>query len=357
MNRSRSKLRWDLWTTRVRKFCRRKQGGSQVSVAGSILLLTLVLISTANTQPLYGQPINGGGFAALVNGEPITVYELEKALTRRLMMLRSRFPDGLADELITQQRKEVLEELITEKLLLSRCDQENLEIRPEAIDQWIQSRIDQMRTQDDSIRDIDDFFDLWESDFGENEEQARQQIRNRIRISELLRGIYTQEYISPTELREYYKNHLELFSTETKYRFQQILLTRSDPDLKEKLKAIQSDVENERDFAEMVAEYSVGPRSDIGGLWERTENQLNSWLPPIPTTVRGLKVGEISEPLHSLESTHVILLVERQEGRRKDFSECQQEIRSRLRAARESIQQEQFEKTLREDAEVRRFIR
>jgi len=350
-------MRWHFWTMQRRDFCQRKHENSRVSTTVSILLLTLALISTANAQNRQDRPINGGGFAALVNGEPITVYALEQALTRRLMMLRSRFPDGLAEELITRLRKEVLEELITEKLLLSRCDQENLEIRPEAVDQWIQTQIDQMRARDDSIRDIDDFFDLWESDFGENEEQAREQILNQIRVNELIRGIYTKEYISPAELREYYKNPLDLFTTETQYRFRQILLTRSDPDLKEKLEAIRIDVEKQRDFAEMVAEYSVGPRSDVGGLWERTESQLNSWLPPIPTAVRGLEVGEISEPIRSLENTHVILLVERKDGRRKDFSECQQEIRSRLRRARESIQQEQFEKTLRKDAEVRRFIR
>jgi parvulin-like peptidyl-prolyl isomerase len=320
-------------------------------------LIALILFGPVLSRPLLAQANPGGGFAAIVNGDPITYYEVEEAVRRRLLALGSRYPEELLGGQAEQLRGEIVRELVTERLLLQRCDREKIEIRPEEIDNWIQIKIDDLRTQDDSIQSVGDFFDRWEADFGENEEQARQQIRNNLRIRRLLdTKIYQQEYISPAELRAHYIRHPEQFSTESHYLFRQIILPSDDPDVREILEAIDRDIAARRDFGEMIAEYSRGPRAAEGGRYELSDKQLSSWYPPIPETLRSLPVGAISPPLRAASRIHIVQMLEHRPGRRLAFEESQQEIRQRLRRDREEVQREQFEEDLRQSAEVRIFL-
>lgn len=328
-------------------------GRAARALAALSLLAALVHFSSCASAQAPG----GGGFAALVNGEPITYYELEEAVRRRLLALGSRYPEEMLGGQADQIRGEILRELVTERLLLQRCDREKIEVRPEDIDNWVQMKIDDLRTQDDSIQSVGDFFDRWEIDFGENEEQARQQIRNNLRIRRLLdTKIYRQEYISPAELRAHYLRHPEQFTTESHYLFRQIILPADDPDVREILSAIDRDIAAGRDFGAMIAEYSRGPRAAEGGRYELTEKQLSSWYPPIPETLRALPVGSISEPLRAASRVHIVQMLEHRPGRRLEFADCQLQIRQRLRSLREEIQRERFEQDLRESAEVRIFL-
>ena len=178
-----------------------------------------------------------------------------------------------------------------------------------------------------------------------------------MRISRLLdTKIYKQEYISPAELRAYFRSNPEEFSSPTVHVFRQILIPHDDPDVDEILRAIQKDRTDGRDFAEMVEEYSRGPRAEEGGLYELTDESLSAWWPPVPDRVRALPIGAMSEPLRAASRIHIIEIVDHRVGRRKEFSECQAEIRSKLREQREMLQRERFEKELRRTAEIRRFI-
>jgi len=324
----------------------------------ALAFLGLLACAAPFAPPLGAQAVSGGGgFAALVNGEPVTYYELEEAVRRRILALGSRYPEELLGGQAEQLRGEILRELITERLLLQRCERDKIEIRPEEIDNWVQMKIDDLRTQDDSIQSVGDFFDRWEADFGENEEQARQQIRNNLRIRRLLdTKIYQQEYISPAELRAYYIRHPEQFSTESHYLFRQIIIPSDDPDVREILSAIDRDIAAGRDFGAMVAEYSRGPRAAEGGRYELTDKQLSSWYPPIPETLRSLPLGAISPPLRAASRIHIVQMLEHRPGRRLAFAECQLQIRQRLRNEREEVQRECFEEDLRQSAEVRVFL-
>jgi len=327
--------------------------------AGPVALLAFLSIlgGRSHATPLAAQANPGGGFAAIVNGDPITYYELEEAVRRRLLALGSRYPEELLGGQAEQIRGDVIGELVTERLLLQRCDREKIEIRPEEIDNWIQMKIDDLRSQDDSIQSVGDFFDRWEADFGENEEQARQQIRNNMRIRRLLdTKIYRQEYISPAELRAHYLRHPEQFTTESHFLFRQIILPADDPDVREILAAIEKDIAARRDFGEMIAEYSRGPRASEGGRYELSGQQLSSWYPPIPETLRSLPVGTISPPLRAASRIHIVQMLEHRPGRRLEFDECQHEIRARMRKNREEVQRQRFEDDLRSTAEVRIFL-
>ena len=319
-------------------------------------LLGLAIAALIPATSLEAQSPRGGGFAALVNGRPITELEVHKAVEREIIRLGQTYPRDQLERARGQIREKVMQDLITERLILARCDAENITVRPERVDEEIQRQILVAREQgDSSIRDAADFFEQWETEYGQNEELARREILKQLRIRDLISTIYVEEYISPAELRAYYRNHEDEFSTPAVYAFRQILLPQSDPEVEEKLKAIAAALDAGTSFGTLAEEYSVGPRADLEGLWEQTEQQLDGLLAPVPQMVRETPIGTVSEPFASAKFIHVILVEEKRVGTRKAFDECQVEIRARLRELRQMQQQERFQRELRRDADIRVF--
>ena len=68
------------------------------------------------------------------------------------------------------------------------------------------------------------------------------------------------------------------------------------------------------DFAEMVEEYSRGPRAEEGGLYELTDESLSAWWTPVPERVRALPIGAMSEPLRAASRIHIIEIVDHRVG-------------------------------------------
>ena len=181
----------DLRRSTLNAFVSRPHAALMTSLRRSVSIAALLLSAFSVTAE--GQALSrGGGFAALVNGKPITFYELEQSVDRRLLAVRGKYPPEVIEQQRPATRQLVLDELITERLLLDRCNRLKITVRPEEIELWVQSEIDRFRAQGDgSIGDVTDFFDQWKANFGENEEQARRTIRNRIRIRRLLDSVYT----------------------------------------------------------------------------------------------------------------------------------------------------------------------
>ncbi len=315
------------------------------------LILSVLLLSS-----VAGQSSPRRGIAVLINGKPITVHELDQAVSRRLLSLASRYPEEVLRGQEEQIRGDTLSELINERLLLQRCEQEKIEVRPEEVDHWVQMQIERLRSEDEAIRTVGDFFERWEADLGENEELARKSIRDRIRISTLLETkIYQQEYISPAEMRAYYRRHPDEFSTESAHVFRQILLNFDNPDRKELIAAIERDVAAGRDFGEMVTEYSQGPRAEDGGRYDMDDKALDSWWKPLPESIRALPIGAVSAPLQAPSAIHFVQLIDHRVGHKLEFKGCQPQIRSKLRKERELLQRERFNDELRRNADVREY--
>jgi len=316
--------------------------------------LGLLLTLTATGAPACAQSVRGGGFAAMVNGRPITNFEVDREVEMRMVQLRSRAtrPDLEAQQ--EQIRAAVLDELINERLLLDRCDALDIQVRPEQIDMEVERRISHARLAGDaSIGDPADFFDQWEAQFGQNEERAREDIGRTIRIRMLISTIHQDQYLGPAELRAYYRNHPEEFTTPAVHIFRQILLPLADPSSKEKVEEIKAALEAGESFEALVRRYSEGPRRELGGLWELTDEQLDGMLLPLPKLVRETQAGETSPPIATTTYIHVIRVEEHREGSQLEFSECQSEIRSRLRGERRQEAQNRFQSELLRDAEIR----
>lgn len=299
----------------------------------------------------------GGGFVAIVEGDPITRYQLERELQRRLVGLSREYPAQTLEEQKNQIRAQVLDEMVTKRLLLQRCDAENIVVTKEDVDFFLDQQLERARKDGETIRDRNEYLRRLVEQSGETVDEVRTFFREEMRIARLFRkSVFKDSFVSPKELRSFYRENRADFATDPKHVFRMILVWRSNPDLESILTSVQKELADGTEFMKVLEKHSEGPRSDEGGLYEVSDEELDSYLPPLPALVRRLKVGAHSEPVLSPHAVHIVKLISRESSRELNFEEAQEKIRDRILLERRILQQQAFEKNLRENAYFRKFL-
>ena len=138
---------------------------------------------------------------------------------------------------------------------------------------------------------------------------------------------------SKAELERYYNNNLSNYTTPTHWHVAHILLHTSEQadakqisTLKAKLTKIRMQAEKGTAFATLVKQYS----EDIFTVNKRGEMPWfspGSLDPIFEKTVHGLKVGQISSPVHTLYGMELIKLLEVQPKQIKTFSQVMPQVK------------------------------
>ncbi len=297
------------------------------------------------------------GIVALVNGSPITSFQLERELERRIGDLRATNSAELLAEHRDRIRRDVLDELILMRLLLERCDAEKIEVTDRELDGEIQRRIDQLKEDGYKIRSMNEFFTAVKEQTGETEDEVRARVRAEVRVTRLYgKRVFLMDYIPPGELRSYFSANREKFATDTTYTIRHLLIAKGEADLIALIDKIEKEIAAGADFEELVKRYSQGHRSDEGGLFVLTDKELDQRRRPIPEMVRKLEPGATSERIETDSAVHYIHLVRRVSGKQRTFEESQEDISWQINLRRREQQKARFDKELRDKAFIRIFL-
>ena len=182
---------------------------------------------------------------AVVNGEPITLTELQE---------RAIFIRGATGKDIPL--KEVLRQVILEELQLQRAKKLGIDVSPEIIDSYIESFKKENHMSDEEFRNF-----LKER--GITEKAYREEIRRRIIINKLRNyEIRLKVAVPDEEVKQYYEKHKEQFKTSPTADVWLIFIPEAKEDL---AKEVYAKVIAGEDFATLAKMYSQGPRADEGG--------------------------------------------------------------------------------------------
>jgi len=300
-----------------------------------MILGVLVLAAGPRAVPVLAQtsrPVNS--VTAIVNGEIITNEEIRTSSKLALDTLKEQYS---GEELEARARAVLgsrLNQLIEKKLLLheAKAALTKEEIKKEQVDKDLDRVVKDLIDQAGSILQLKKLL----ASKGETLEQAKERRREEILIEEVLRrNVLPYVSISPREIREFYRQHIEEFSQKKEVKFRQILIKFSEYETKDQARQVAESVLKKlkagSSFESVAQEYSRDPYAKEGGLWgSGAFVGRGTVLHEIDEAIFKLPVNELSAIVESSQGYHILRVEEIRPERIVPFDEAQEQIRRHL---------------------------
>lgn len=231
--------------------------------------------------------------AAVVNDEPISLFDLNQAMRPYLERLPSLGYSPEQEEAARYKlREDILNQLIDRKLTDQEIKRLNITVSEKEIDNTIE------RIKSQSFQTEEDLVEALKSQ-GLTLEEYRGLMKEQILRSKLVNiEVKSKIVVTKEDIAEYYGTHSDGEGFDKKYHIRNILLTlppladETEKDVvKEKMKSIERQFHAGKPFADLARQYSESPTAAEGGyLGEFDFKDLNQVLQAAltATTVGGI---------------------------------------------------------------------
>ena len=268
--------------------------------------------------------------AAVVGDNIILASEVEEKAAPMLVDAGKIGDPAKRSARATALRREVLDRLIDDELILQQASELKLSVTNEQVDQSIDEIKKQNSLDDDQLREA--LRGQGMSMAGYRADLKRQLLRYRV----LNIAVGSRVSISDEEVKGYYERHMKEGGN-VQVRASHIFVAIPDgadaSTVAEKQAWAQKLLDRARggeDFAKLAKQYSDDPatRGDGGDLGSFGKDMLPKAIEEI---VFSMKVGELAGPVRADRGFHVIKLVSRTVKDAKPLAEVQDDIRIQLR--------------------------
>jgi peptidyl-prolyl cis-trans isomerase C len=287
---------------------------------------------------------------ASVNGHPITRTELEARTLSLLQHHQEQIPTEEIEEARSLFRKQALENLINEQLLLQEAERLELEAEAEEVD----ARLAEIRKHFTEPEGLDERL----AQLGVSEDKLRSQIQRSMKIAAVIETCLEDvQEANEEEIEAFYKHNPDELRTPETVRASHILIgvePNEEPQQKGQkrlaLASLRGQIEKGGDFARLAREHSSCPSGKEGGdLGFFARDQV---VKPFGDVAFGAKVGEISDIVETRFGYHIIKVTARNETRLPEFSEVHDQIAGFLNEKERESAIDRFLGDLRESAEI-----
>ena len=323
-------------------------------MAGVVQRSALALIALALGGLVYAQGYNPGN-AVRINGVEISNQRFDAFYTeyrRSKGVAVGARGDQL--ELMKQLRREAMDLMIEQQLIIQAAADKGIEVSDEEIDAEL-ARIKEPFNDDDEFRrrlDTESY----------TEDSYREHLRDMIAAKRYLDDIRLEAMtVSDEELEQYYRDNERRLTLPEQVRVRHILLSwkpLGQPDdkkaLHEQMQTILDKARAGEDFAGLATEYSDdSTRVNGGDVGFFARGQM---VPAFEAAAFALQPGEISDIVESPYGVHIIKLEERQESRLLPLDEIREKLRAHIRDEKLAKVEAEEKARLREAAEIEILI-
>ena len=292
-----------------------------------------LLISFFCVIALFGSTCNVSAeitnrLVAFINNDVITLYELEKKIGE----MTGKTSDDIKaqdEQQYIEIRREILEELINEKVAQTKIQELGIKITEGEIDSYIEDiktanqftqeeLIDQLKTQ------------------GLTYERFREKVKEDQERDQLINyEVKSKTIVMEDQVIKYYQEHMEDYKTEGEVYLAGIFLMQNDPDndeesaeLIKKAELILSRLKKGEDFSILAKEFSQGPGTEEGGdLGAFKISQIDKDMLDI---LEKLPEGGVSDLIKKEDNIQIIKLIKRDGGEIRPIEEVRDEIYEKL---------------------------
>ncbi|RLA04780.1 MAG: hypothetical protein DRQ45_00045 [Gammaproteobacteria bacterium] len=319
------------------------------------LLRNTVLLAVSISSTVSWATGNNPGNALRVNGVDISnqryigfYLEYQRSKNVAVGARGDQLP------LLTKLRKEAMELLIEQEVLLQAAEAEDIEVLP--------GEVDAAFTEVSAPFNSPVAFRHRIESEGFTEDSYRIHLRRMIAAAKYLDGIRAEAMnVSDEELEAYYRDNEVRLTLPEQVRVRHILLSwkpLGKPDdraaLHEQMVPILKKARDGEDFAELARQYSEdSTRMDGGdvGLFNR-----GMMVPAFEAMAFSLQPGEISDIIETPFGVHILRLEERRESRLLPLDEVREQLRDHIRKEKMDTVVDAKKVSLREQAEVQVLI-
>jgi peptidyl-prolyl cis-trans isomerase SurA len=288
---------------------------------------------------------------AIVNDDYISLSEYKERHDLYYQILRSQLQGEEFDRQYKEIKKNLMDMMITDLLLLQEAQNMGLDVSAQ-----VQEQIERFKEQngfdsdDELIHALNQqgiSFEDWRQDMEDNV------LRQSVLFSEVGRSIVVDD----SELVGYYNQNREQFRQPEEYTLKAIYVS-SESRTKEEIEGIKKEIDAKIDAGEdmsvLASEYGEGPEKDVqGNLGSFKKGDL---APNLEQAVIGLEVGEISSWIQMPGGWYLLRLEERKESRIPAFEEIRETIEQTLYEEKNDVEVNKYLKELKKRSFIKILI-
>ena len=262
---------------------------------------------------------------AVVNDDIITLSQYKEQYDSTIQQMRAVFQGEEYEKQLAMLKKEMLNMMITDLLLMQQAKEKNLNVGEQ-----LKAAVENIK-KENNIASDDDLkrglrqqgmdYDQWLRQLEEN------MLKQGVIYSEVDRSIVLDD----SEIVGYYKLHLQEFTEPEEYKIRAVYLStegKAPAALEEMKKEIEGKVKGGEPFNVLAKEYSDGPAKESeGDLGTFKKGELDKAL---ELAVSKLKTGETSGWVETKNGWYLLKLEEKKDSRLMTFEEVKKNVEERL---------------------------
>jgi len=299
------------------------------------------------------EPVEVNGIAAVVNGDVITISQVQSLSAPRVKQLRAQFTGEELEKQLKAARELALKDLIDRQLVLQAFKKEKYEIP----DHFVEERVHEIIRQNFG-GDRNTFIKTLEAQnytLGEFKQKEMEQM-----IVQAMRShnVKTKNIISPTKIEDYYRKHRDEFTSKETIKLRMIMIpgqkdTATAPAQKALAEEVLGRLAGGAEFDRTAQVYSEDSTRDNGGDWGWIEH--NTLAGPLEKVAFNMPVGRISNIIDYAGNYYILKVEDKQGGTTKSLAEVRPDIEKKLIQEEAQQIQERWIASLREKAYIKTF--
>lgn len=265
---------------------------------------------------------------ATVGNEKITKADMDKQLQPYTDQLKQQYgADYEKNEQVSTQlqqyKKQVVDNLVSEKILLQKATELNLKPSDDEINKKVDDTINQYKSQYSEEGQFESV--LQQS--GMTEDDLRESIKKQVTVKPVIDDIMKDISVSDDDVQNYYnENKDSQFTVGAGATASHILV--ADEDTAKKLKA---KLDAGADFAQLAKENSTDPGSkDKGGSLGFVPYNSTQLVKEFMDAFKTLKEGQVSDPVKSQFGYHLIKATGLKDAEVTPLDKVKDQIKSQL---------------------------
>ena len=274
------------------------------------------------------EPVEVNGIAAVVNGDVITISQVQSLSAPRVKQLRAQFTGEELEKQLKAARELALKDLIDRQLVLQAFKKEKYEIPDHIVEERVHEIIRQNFGGDRNtfIKTLEaQNYTLGEFKQKEMEQMIVQAMRSH--------NVKTKNIISPTKIEDYYRKHRDEFTSKETIKLRMIMIpgqkdTATAPAQKALAEEVLGRLAGGAEFDRTAQVYSEDSTRDNGGDWGWIEH--NTLAGPLEKVAFNMPVGRISNIIDYAGNYYILKVEDKQGGTTKSLNEVRSDIEKKL---------------------------